>query len=206
MSAMHSGTAVVLCDLVGESGGTERYLERVLPELSHAGLPVTVLARQIADADAFGVPAEAVAWSGEHEIPSAFAAEAVARRLAELQPTVAITSNVFDSAVLRAVRNGVPAWLARVHDHRPFCPNGDRMFPQFSAPCNAPMGTACAVNSLVRGCICGPRARSLRRIDRRVAVRDVIATADRVLVSSRAMRTQCVRNGISAERVALTPP
>ncbi|HEY8313268.1 MAG TPA: glycosyltransferase [Candidatus Baltobacteraceae bacterium] len=203
---MHATPAVVLCDLVGESGGTERYLERVLPELCHAGLDLTILARRVDRPDAFGVPAIETPWAQEHERPSTLAAAQVERRLARMRPAVVITSNVLDAGVLRAVRLHAPRWLARVHDQRPFCPNGDRVFPQFPAVCKAPMGGACAINALVRGCVCGPRAESFERIARRGAVRDELARADRVLVSSAAMALQCERNGIEAARVALTPP
>lgn len=203
---MHSHPVVVLCDLVGDSGGTERYLERVLPELRLAGLDMTLLARTVTKPGAYGVPAIEVGWSGEHDPPSVAAAREVERYLQRLQPAVVFTSNVFDSEVLRTVRLHAPRWLARIHDHRPFCPNGDRVYPQFSSDCTAPMGAACKINAVLRGCICGPRAETYRRIERRVALRDVIVQADAVLVSSGAMIEECKSNGVDPQRIVLTQP
>ncbi|MGZ3502939.1 MAG: glycosyltransferase family 4 protein [Vulcanimicrobiaceae bacterium] len=203
---MHSHPAVFLCDLVGDSGGTERYLERVLPELRRAGLDMTLLARTVTRPGAFGVPAIEIGWSGEHDPPSAAAAQEVGQYLGRLRPQVVFTSNVFDSEVLRTVRSHAPRWLARIHDHRPFCPNGDRVYPQFSRDCTAPMGSACKINAVIRGCVCGPHAETYRRIERRTALRDVIVQADAVLVSSGAMIEECKRNGVDAGRIVLTQP
>jgi glycosyltransferase involved in cell wall biosynthesis len=113
---------------------------------------------------------------------------------------------VFDTAVLDAVRSQARRWFVRIHDHRTFCPTGDRVYPQFEGPCSAAMGAACRGAVLVRGCVQGPRPSSFRRIAAREAVRDRIVRADGVLVSSAHMRATCETNGVDATRVAITPP
>jgi glycosyltransferase involved in cell wall biosynthesis len=198
-----SETLALVCDLVGHAGGTERYWQTVGPELAKR-YDMRIIARAIADPAAFGLVPTQIEWAGEHAPSDVRAGDAVGKALEGC--TVAITSNVFDSAVLRAVRSSVPRWIARIHDHRPFCPNGDRVFPQFSGPCTAPMGAACAANSLLRGCVRGPRPSTFAQISRRVDVRDAIAGADRVLVSSEYMRRLAARNGIAPERISVTPP
>ncbi|HYZ14910.1 MAG TPA: glycosyltransferase, partial [Candidatus Acidoferrum sp.] len=157
-------SVTVLCDRVADIGGAERYWETVLPALSASRARVRLLAREVASGTRFGVPATAIRWGGENEPPHPKAAEAVAEQLRRHSPDVVITASVFDTGVLDAVRANAPRWLARIHDHRPFCPTGDRVFPQFEAPCNAPMGTACKVATFLRGCVCGPRPSSFRRI------------------------------------------
>ena len=195
----------VLCDRVGDVGGAERYWETVLPALVARGTRVRLFAREISGAPTFA-DARTIDWADEARAPSAAAARAVADELRREPPDVVVTASVFDTAVLDAVRANAPRWIARVHDHRAFCPTGDRVFPQFEAPCTAAMGGACRGATLVRGCVHGPRPSSFHRIGQREAVRDRLARADGVLVSSEHMRATCAANGIDAARIAITPP
>jgi glycosyltransferase involved in cell wall biosynthesis len=199
-------TLTVLCDRVADVGGAERYWETVVPALAARGARVDLLARRVEQTQRFGVPAHAIAWADEHEEPSPPAALAVAEHLRRRAPDVVVTASVFDTAVLDAVRASGARWVVRIHDHRSFCPTGDRVFPQFEAPCTQAMGAACRAATVLRGCVQGPRTSSFRRIAAREAVRDRIARADLVLVSSEHMRRLCIANGIDARRVAITPP
>jgi glycosyltransferase involved in cell wall biosynthesis len=196
----------VLCDRLGDLGGAERYWETVLPALSARQVTVRLLARDVAAGANGGMTARTIRWADEDGLPSSEAARAVADDLVAHPPDVVITASVFDTAVLDAVRRHAPRWLVRLHDHRAFCPTGDRVYPQFEAPCSAPMGAACRSAAVVRGCVHGPRPSSFTRIRAREAVRDRIRGADGVLVSSEHMRATCVANGISGDRVAVTPP
>jgi glycosyltransferase involved in cell wall biosynthesis len=197
---------MVLCDRVGDVGGAERYWETVLPALAAQGTRVRLLAREIAPGAPAGFDARALGWSDESEPPSAAAANAVAGELRRERPDVVVTASVFDTAVLDVVRANAPRWIARIHDHRAFCPTGDRVYPQFEAACTAPMGGACRGATIVRGCVHGPRPSSFRRIADREALRDRLAQADGVLVSSEHMRATCAANGIDDARIAITPP
>jgi glycosyltransferase involved in cell wall biosynthesis len=196
----------VLCDRVGNAGGAERYWETVLPALAATGVRVWLFAREVAGQNVFGVAARAIAWADETAAPSAAAAHDVAEALRECRPDAIVTASVFDTGVLDAVRAAPARWLARIHDHRPFCPTGDRVYPQFSATCSAAMGRACRAATVTRGCVRGPKPSSFREIAARETVRDRIAGADCVLVSSEHMRATCAANGIDWDRVAITPP
>lgn len=196
----------VLCDRVGDAGGAERYWETVLPGLAARGARMRLLARDVTADGRFGVPAREIRWADDDGPPSVDAARAVADELRRERPDVVVTASVFDVAVLDAVRANAPRWIARVHDHRAFCPTGDRVYPQFEMPCAAAMGAACRGATIVRGCVHGPRPSSFRRIAQREALRDRLARADAVLVSSEHMRATCVANGIDAGRIAITPP
>jgi glycosyltransferase involved in cell wall biosynthesis len=199
-------TLTVLCDRVGDDGGAERYWETVLPGLLRRGVRVQLLGRFVsAGASRFGTVAHEVRWGGEDDAPSGAAAQAVAQALRAEPPDAILTANVFDTAVLDAVRAAGPRWLVRLHDHRAFCPTGDRVYPQFEAPCAAAMGNACRAATLLRGCVHGPRASSFERISAREAVRDRLTQADGVLVASRHMQTICRTNGVAAERIAIAP-
>jgi glycosyltransferase involved in cell wall biosynthesis len=198
----------VLSDRSGDVGGAERYWETVLPALAARGITVRLLARDLSPSARFGdaVTTRAIPWADEDGGTNVDAARAVAAELREYPPDVVVTASVFDGAVLDAVRANAQRWVARIHDHRAFCPTGDRVYPQFEAPCSSPMGAACRGASIVRGCVHGPRASSFRRIAERESLRDRIARADAVLVSSDHMRTICILNGVPAARIEITPP
>lgn len=206
LNSPHARTIAVLCDRVGDAGGAERYWETVVPALLQRGVSVHMMARDVNDANRYGVEALRVPWGGEDEPASAEAARIVADELARTRPDTVVTASIFDAGVLAAVRDAPARWLARVHDHRSFCPNGDRVYPQFPRPCVQPMGDACRRNTLLHGCVHGPRPSSFRAIAAREKIRDRLATADRVLVSSAHMRATCVTNGIAERRIAITPP
>jgi glycosyltransferase involved in cell wall biosynthesis len=197
----------VLCDHVGDDGGAERYWETVVPGLVARGIDVHLFARRVsAGSVRFAAPARQIAWSDEDGTPSDDAGRMVAEALRDFRPDTIVTASVFDTAVLDAVRAAGPRWLARVHDHRVFCPTGDRVYPQFSAPCTNAMGTSCRTATLLRGCVHGPRTSSIDAIRARDAVRERIVSADGVLVSSRHMVTISTTNGVAANRITITPP
>ncbi|MGD0051784.1 MAG: glycosyltransferase, partial [Vulcanimicrobiaceae bacterium] len=185
---------------LGAEGGMERFLEIVLPALVARGIGVHVLARKI-DAVPAGVDAQTIAWASEHDPPNAGAAAAAARASAQFAPDAVIAQNVMDVAVVESLRR--PARLMyHLCDHRPFCPNGDRVFPRSGKNCKLPLGIACALHALTDGCAYGPRPQTLALIGRRRRLRDAVAAADSVLVGSPFMREMAQRNGIPAARIA----
>lgn len=193
----------LLIDIVGKYGGAERYWETVMPHLARR-YDVRLLARAVEEPGRFGVPATQVPWSDENSEPSPEAARAVADAIRGCDAV--ITASVFDVDVLSAVRSASPRWIARAHDYRAFCPNGNKVFPQFPAVCTVHMGTACAVNAVLRGCVRGPKPESFRRIGARMRVRDAYARADFLFVGSAYVRQSCIRDGVPADRVHVTPP
>lgn len=200
---MRARSVLVLCDTAGHDGGTESYLERVLPELAHAGVAVTVAARRVIGG--YDMPVREIAWSREDEEPNAEASDEVATLIRDLDPDAVLTSNVFDLGVIRAAR-GARRFVMRVHDHRAFCPNGDRRFPQFAGNCTARMGVACAVNAVAHGCVAGPHLKTIARLAARMRLRNALAKADAFVVSSDFMARECARNGFAADRIVVAPP
>jgi glycosyltransferase involved in cell wall biosynthesis len=200
------GTLAVLCDRIAATGGAERYWETVITGLAARNIRVRVLARVVDDRAGFAPEVRGIAWADETSAPSADAARAVAAVLRDDPPDVVVTASVFDVAVLDEVRANARRWIVRVHDHRAFCPTGDRVYPQFEDVCASPMGGACRAAAVVRGCVHGPRASSFQRITARETLRNRLRTADGVLVSSEHMRQTCVANGIDARRIEITPP
>jgi glycosyltransferase involved in cell wall biosynthesis len=206
MDEMDEERLLVLCDVVGAEGGSESAMERYLPALQRAGLNVRVVARRVTDPDRFGVPARVLAWGDEYAEPSAHAADAISAEIASEHIDVVLCSNVFDSAVLDAARTAARC-VVHVRDHRVFCPNGDRLLPHFARPCDAKMGGACLVNSVIHGCVCGPHSRTVQRLRARERTAAATRRYDAFVVSSQFMARLCERNGIATERIhVLEPP
>jgi glycosyltransferase involved in cell wall biosynthesis len=183
----------------------ERYLETVLPELKARGIELAVVARTV-DAAPAGLQVHAIRWADEHDAPDHAAREEVQRIAASFVPDVAIAMNVMDAGIVEALR-AAPRLVYQIHDHRPLCPNGDRVFPKSGRNCTAPLGAACALHALTDGCAYGPRLRTLRLIGLRRRLRDAIASADAVLVASRYVGERAASCGIAPERIVeLAPP
>jgi glycosyltransferase involved in cell wall biosynthesis len=194
---------LVAAERLGRTGGMERYLNVVLPALVERGATVRVVARRI-DAVPAGIEAEQLDWSDEHERPSGAAGAAAVHVVDTFKPDVTVAHNVMDGCVVAAMRVA-PRFVYHVHDHRPFCPNGDRVFPRSSRICTERLGRACAVHSLTDGCVYGPRRRTLSLIHRRERLRDAIATADAVVVASRYVAERTEQNAVPRERIVEIP-
>ena len=194
---------LVAAERLGHAGGMERYLEIVLPALVARGATIHVLARSI-DAIPAGVTAETIVWADEHEASHGAARIAAERATEAFAPDVAVAHNVMDAGVVRALRS-VKRFAYHVHDHRPFCPNGDRVFPRSGGICTLPQGRACVLHSLIDGCAYGPRRRTLTLIRRRERLRDAIGVADAVIVASGYMADRAIENAVPAERIARIP-
>lgn len=194
---------LVAAQRLDRTGGMERYLEIVLPALAAGGVTVHVLAREISEIPP-GVTAACVPWADEHDEPDAAARAAVVRAIAEFGPDLAVAHNVLDAGVVEALR-GVPRLAYHVHDYRPFCPNGDRVFPRTGKNCSEPLGRACAVHALTHGCAYGPRPRTLGLIRRRERLRDAIARSDVVVAASRYVADRTASSGVPRERIVEIP-
>ena len=194
---------LVAAERLGPLGGMERALGVLLPALAARGAQVRVIARTIA-APANGLDAVAIPWADEHDPPDPAAAHAVRAVIRAFAPAAALAANVMDAGVVAALR-AVPRVVYQVHDHRPFCPNGDRRFPRTGANCTHALGGACVLHALTEGCVYGPRPRTLRLLRRRQALRDAIAGADAVAAASRYVADLAQRSGIDAARVHEIP-
>jgi glycosyltransferase involved in cell wall biosynthesis len=198
---------LAFCERVDAEGGTETYLRALLPALAARGHGVHVLARSASRPDAYGVPIEVVEWSDEHDPPSAGAAEAVARIASALAPDVAVVHNVLDAGVLAAVRRSVPRVVYHQHDNRPFCPNGDRVYPRGGGICSVAMGAAgCGWHALVNGCAYGPRLRTLELVRIREAVARAVASSDASIAFSQYVAALAGHNGIPSQKTQVVSP
>jgi glycosyltransferase involved in cell wall biosynthesis len=181
----------------------ERYLDVVLPALRRRGNRVHVLARIVS---AIRPQTHPVPWADEHDAPVVAAADAVRTAIAELRPDAVIVHNVLDAGVVEAARTA-SRMIYHVHDHRPFCPNGDRLYPRSGRRCDSPLGFGCVVHSLTDGCMYGPRPPSLQLLRKRERLRDAIAAGDTVIANSPFIGRRAAESGVpGAHAIALPLP
>jgi glycosyltransferase involved in cell wall biosynthesis len=198
---------LVACERVDATGGTETYLRALLPALVRNGHDVRAIGRTADVPDAYGVPAQALHWSDEHDRPSADAAARAAAIALDFSPDVVAVHNVLDAAVLEALGTHAARLAYHLHDHRPFCPNGDRLYPQGGGVCDVAMGTStCGWHALVNGCAYGPRRRTFGLIASRRRVARAVAAADATIALSRYVAGLAERNGIARELLHVAEP
>jgi glycosyltransferase involved in cell wall biosynthesis len=198
---------LVACERVDPEGGTESYLRTLLPALTARGHELLILARTIAQPHAYGTSAHALNWSDEHDPPSPAAAATAAELAHAFAPDVVAAHNVLDAGVLETLGTVAPRVAFHLHDHRPFCPNGDRLYPQGGGICTVAMGApACGWHSLVNGCAYGPRLSTLALIERRRRVARAVTEFDATIALSHYMAELARRNGVAAERIRIAPP
>lgn len=175
-------------------GGLECYLQTVAEGLAARGIEMRLLTR-----------AE-LGFSDEHDAPNAGAAQRLREYAAAFAPDTIAIHNVLDAAVIEAACTSARA-VYHMHDHRLFCPNGDRVFPRGGTRCGEKMGAACLLHAGLHGCAYGPRrsTRTLLHLRRTTAQR---ATAcDAMVVYSAFMEREALQNGARAERLRrLRPP
>ncbi|HVA32811.1 MAG TPA: glycosyltransferase family 4 protein, partial [Candidatus Baltobacteraceae bacterium] len=192
---------------VDSEGGTETYLRSILPALRDGGHDLRVIARSTAVPDAYGVPSLAVPWSDEHDPPSLQAAASVDAIARDFAPDVTVVHNVLDAGVVSAAARRSPRSIYHLHDHRPFCPNGDRLYPQGGGLCGVPMGArTCGVHSLLHGCAYGPRPRTLALVGIRERVAQTVRNAGATIAFSHYVAELARRNGVAGERIQVLPP
>ncbi|HYW53996.1 MAG TPA: glycosyltransferase family 4 protein [Dongiaceae bacterium] len=194
---------LVAAERLGSAGGMERYLDIVLRALAARGATVHVLARDAGTAPD-GVTVQRVPWADEHDPPDERARAETARARADFAPDVAVAHNVMDAGVVEALRTA-PRFAYHVHDHRPFCPNGDRVFPRSGRICTRPLGVPCAVHALLDGCAYGARPRTLALIRGRERLRDAVAAANAVIVASAYMGARAHASGVPVRRLVQIP-
>jgi len=196
-------TILVVAERMGRGGGMERYLQIVLPALAARGMRVHVVARALDDLPV-AVTGEQLVWADEHDPPSATASAELARRIIELRPDIAVAHNVLDAGIVATMRT-VARFAYHVHDHRPFCPNGDRVLPRSGRNCTLELGNPCALHALIDGCCYGPRLRSLTLIRSRERLRDAVAAADAIVVASGYVAARARDAHIPRDRIVTVP-
>jgi glycosyltransferase involved in cell wall biosynthesis len=91
-----------------------------------------------------------------------------------------------------------------VHDHRLFCPKGDKLFWFSNQGCNFPCGRACLINTYKKGCLTLLPPFNLLKI-RNVNLAMAVHRKLNLIVASSYMKDCLLQNGFSAERIEILP-
>ncbi len=185
---------LVLCEHSDHVGGLETYLAGVLPALAGAGWEIRVVTRS------------QTGWADEHAAGSAQAAQQVREIASEFAPDVITLHSVMDALVIEASRESPAVLVYHLHDHRLFCPNGDRVYPQGGGRCRIRMGNACMAHALVHGCAYGPRPATIGLLRLRTHLRDASLRSDRFIVFSEFMASLAAKNGVREAAIATIDP
>jgi glycosyltransferase involved in cell wall biosynthesis len=146
---------LMICDYIQPLGGTEQYLLSISAELEKLGNQVHFFYGIKADRTmsceqrrAYFFP-EIIQSDGRLKQSEV---EHIRKALSEIDPDVAYFHNVPNFSLIRMVADSVPS-CRYVHDHRLFCPKGDKMFLLSGKTCHHPSGIGCYLNNLWRGCL-----------------------------------------------------
>jgi glycosyltransferase involved in cell wall biosynthesis len=175
-------------------GGLETYVATISDALEHAGHTTHLATR------------DELGWSSEHDVPDGHAAQRLKTLAQTFSPDVIAIHNVLDSAVLQAARECGTRTVYHLHDHRVFCPNGDRVFPAGRKRCRSAMGKACVLHSLVHGCAYGPRPATIQLLERRMNAARQALQFDTIVVLSEFMKRMARANGAPRSRIAVLAP
>jgi glycosyltransferase involved in cell wall biosynthesis len=182
-------------------GGIETYLRALIPLLQSSGIKVGMLTEKAVDAnDTFWkmTPVDAH-WAVADDLP-----ESVVRSIAAWRPDVVYHNGAASPQLDLALANAFPI-VFFAHVYYGTCISGTKCQSAVPRPCHRKFGPACLAIYLPRRCGGRSPLTMLRHYsDHRNRLR-MVEHARTVLVGSRHMRDEYIRNGIPADRIRVVP-
>ena len=182
-------------------GGVESYLRGVLPALIESGLQVALLTREAGDPGSNGVPVPGVEWlSVGNDSP-----EAVVDTAARWRPDVVYTHGLGPPEYESALIARFPTAMF-MHNYGGLCASGTKCH-QYPAvePCHRALGLGCLALWYPRRCGGLSPLRAVRKYRAEQTRLQSLKAAHAVLVASRHMADEIVRNGVPHDRVHHLP-
>lgn len=182
-------------------GGVETYLRALLPLLAPQVGALALLTREGGDPGADGVPAAGVEW-----LPDAgHTPEALADRAARWRPDVVYTHGLGPAPFEAALAARFPT-VAFMHNYAGTCASGTKSWrAPADAPCRRALGPSCLALWGPRRCGGTSPVTMLRMYRDAQAHRHALRSCRAVVVASRHMADEMVRNGLPSERVHHVP-
>jgi glycosyltransferase involved in cell wall biosynthesis len=196
---------LLLCEYYGRLGGSEHYLLSVAEELEKLGHRIAV-ACGVAMAGAPAGNGRSVYPLSEVMAPSGLSPEASKRvnsLLDSEDPEVIYAHNVPNSAVLEAFAARVPV-VRYVHDHRLFCPAGDKVLRGKKKACDRPCGCDCLIQAYLGRCLPRNPFAAIPRIRAKLAEM-AVSRGLPAAVAGGYMRECLIDNGFEAARITVLP-
>jgi glycosyltransferase involved in cell wall biosynthesis len=196
---------LLLCEYYCRLGGSEHYILNVSEELEKRGHRIAVVygeemgsAPSMTGRNVYKLP-EITSRAGL--VPGT--SDRIRAILDSEKPEVIYAHNVPNSAVLAGFAAGA-AIVRYVHDHRLFCPAGDKVLRGRNNTCSHPCGVDCLVQAYVGGCMPRNPFVTVPRIRAKLAEMEV-SRGIPIAVASGYMRDCLVFNGFDAKRITLLP-
>jgi glycosyltransferase involved in cell wall biosynthesis len=184
-------------------GGTEKYLQALIPGLLQHGHQVAFLYEKPFD------PARESVTPSEHPVPSYCLAEegldSMLRSIAEWRPDIVYSQGLEAGDLEDALLDTYPTALF-AHGYYGTCATGSKChaFPRFR-PCSRRFGPACLILHYPRRCG-GLLPVDALRIYRRQSQRNArLKDYETILVASNHMRSEYLRHGVSPDRIRIAP-
>ncbi len=195
-----------VCDYYQPQGGTEQYVISISRYLEKLGHSISVL---------YGIRTVHTLCSRnrtEYYLPSIpdrrglldlSSADRIKEIVRASNSDIAYVHNVRNYGVIEELADLLPT-LRFVHDHRLFCPKGDKMFLLDGNTCKRACGARCLINSYWRGCLIPLPHILLSRIREKLnAIR--IHRQIRLIVASEYMKRCLLYNGFSPSSIEVVP-
>lgn len=183
-------------------GGVETYVKAVLPQLVDRADAVALLTGGGgADPGADGLPAGGVDWLRD----AGSTAETVVAAAARWQPDVVYTHGLGVPSLDAALAERFPT-VAFVHNYDATCATGTKRHgaPQVT-PCGRPLGIGCLALWGPRRCGGHSPRTMLRMYGDARGRQSALRRCEAVVVASRHMATEMIRNGLPSSRVHHVP-
>ena len=182
-------------------GGVESYLRGVLPAMIECGLQVALLTREGGDPGSNGVPVPGVEWlSIGNDSP-----EAVVDTAGRWRPDVVYTHGLGPPEYEAALIARFPTAMF-MHNYGGLCASGTKCH-QYPAvePCHRALGLGCLALWYPRRCGGLSPLRAVRKYRAEQTRLQSLKAAHAVLVASRHMADEMIRNGVPHDRVHHLP-
>ena len=195
-----------VCDYYQPHGGTERYIIGISEHLEKSGHSISAI---------YGIQTSHTLCNkdrNEYFLPFITNRKGFLDLPTENMIEDIVTKSNSDIAYAHNIRNynvigklaGLIPTIRFVHDHRLFCPKGDKMFLLDGNTCNSACGVKCLINSYWRGCLIPLPHIVMSRIKEKLnGIK--IHSQIRLIVASEYMKRCLLYNGFSPSHIEMIP-
>ena len=195
-----------ICDYYEPLGGTEQYVLNVSNELENLGHRLIIV---------YGIQSNKTlkhenrneyflsALMNPEGLTDENSYKALNAIISKHNPDVAFFHNIPNYALIKMCSERL-ATARYIHDHRFFCPKGDKMFIIGGSTCDFPMSISCYLNTFWRGCLHPFPNISLPLIKNKVRAFKALKNIQ-LIVASQYMKKCLIRNEFSPPSIEVIP-
>jgi len=193
-----------VCEYYQYLGGTEQYIIDVSKQLESLGHKVAIV---------YGIETEHTLKSSyeKYFFPSITKSEKLDKDteknllsiIKEQKPDIIYAHNVENFYIIERLSTMKPL-LRFVHDHRIFCPKGDKILNSQDRICEYPCGLHCFINAYLNRCLPRNPYSSITRIRKKIKELKINRKI-KIIVASHYMKNCLLQNGFLSNNVEVLP-